>query len=113
MDRVRTVAPRYSGYVLEYRGATVRTLSMDERMTVCNMSIEAGARAGMIGPDEVTFEYLKGKPRAPQGREWDAAVARWRSLVTDPAARFDTSVEIEPTRIEPMITYGTHPAMVF
>jgi 3-isopropylmalate/(R)-2-methylmalate dehydratase large subunit len=101
-----------TGHVLEYRGSTVRSLSMEERMTVCNMSIEAGARAGMIGPDEVTFEYLKGKPRAPQGQEWDAAVARWRSLVTDPGARFDASVEIDATRIEPMITYGTNPGMV-
>src|SRR5258708_14789373 len=112
MDRVRTVAPRYSGYVLEYRGATVRTLSMDERMTVCNMSIEAGARAGMIAPDEVTFEYLKGRPRAPQGRDWDSAVARWRTLGSDPAARFDASADIHAERVEPMITYGTNPGMV-
>ncbi|MDP9008550.1 MAG: 3-isopropylmalate dehydratase large subunit [Pseudomonadota bacterium] len=101
-----------TGHVLEYRGSTVRSLSMEERMTVCNMSIEAGARAGMIGPDEVTFEYLRDKPRAPQGKEWDAAVARWRSLVTDPGARFDSSVDIDATRIEPMITYGTNPGMV-
>jgi 3-isopropylmalate/(R)-2-methylmalate dehydratase large subunit len=101
-----------TGYVFEYRGSTVRTLSMDERMTVCNMSIEAGARAGMIAPDEVTFEYLRGRPQAPQGRDWDAAVARWRALVTDPAARFDASVEINAERIEPMITYGTNPGMV-
>ena len=101
-----------TGYVLEYRGSTIRSLSMEERMTVCNMSIEAGARAGMIGPDGVTFEYLKGKPRAPQGKEWDAAVARWRSLETDPGAQFDASVDIDATRIEPMITYGTNPGMV-
>jgi 3-isopropylmalate/(R)-2-methylmalate dehydratase large subunit len=101
-----------TGYVLEYRGSTVRALSMDERMTVCNMSIEAGARAGMIAPDEVTFEYLKGRPRAPQGRDWDAAVARWRTLATDPAARFDASVDIHAERVEPMITYGTNPGMV-
>jgi len=101
-----------TGYVLEYRGSTVRALSMDERMTVCNMSIEAGARAGMIAPDEVTFDYLRAKPRAPQGGDWDSAVARWRTLVTDPAARFDASVDIDAERIEPMITYGTNPGMV-
>jgi 3-isopropylmalate/(R)-2-methylmalate dehydratase large subunit len=101
-----------TGHVLEYRGSTVRSLSMEERMTVCNMSIEAGARAGMIGPDEVTFEYLKGKPRAPQGKAWDVAVARWRTLVTDAGARFDASVDIDAATIEPMITYGTNPGMV-
>jgi 3-isopropylmalate/(R)-2-methylmalate dehydratase large subunit len=101
-----------TGHVLEYRGSTVRSLSMEERMTVCNMSIEAGARAGMIGPDEVTFEYLKGKPRAPQGKAWDVAVARWRALVTDGGARFDASVDIDAATIEPMITYGTNPGMV-
>jgi 3-isopropylmalate/(R)-2-methylmalate dehydratase large subunit len=101
-----------TGYVLEYRGSTIRSLSMEERMTVCNMSIEAGARAGMIGPDQVTIEYLQGKPRAPRGKDWDAAVAHWRSLVTDPGARFDASVDIDATRIEPMITYGTNPGMV-
>jgi 3-isopropylmalate/(R)-2-methylmalate dehydratase large subunit len=101
-----------NGYVLEYRGSTVRALSMDERMTVCNMSIEAGARAGMIAPDEVTFEYLRGRPRAPQGRDWDAATARWRTLVTGPEARFDASVDVDAGRIEPMITYGTNPGMV-
>jgi 3-isopropylmalate/(R)-2-methylmalate dehydratase large subunit len=101
-----------TGYVLEYRGSTVRALSMDERMTVCNMSIEAGARAGMIAPDEVTFEYLRSRQYAPQGRDWDSAVARWRTLATDPAARFDASVDIDAERIEPMITYGTNPGMV-
>jgi 3-isopropylmalate/(R)-2-methylmalate dehydratase large subunit len=101
-----------TGHVLEYRGSTVRSLSMEERMTVCNMSIEAGARAGMIGPDEVTFEYLKGRPRAPQGEAWDAAVARWRTLVTDAGSRFDASVDIDAAAIEPMITYGTNPGMV-
>ena len=79
-----------TGYVLEYRGSTIRGLSMDERMTMCNMSIEAGARAGMIAPDEITFEYLKNKPRAPQGAAWDAAVARWRTLVSDPGATYST-----------------------
>ena len=101
-----------TGHVLEYRGSTVRALSMDERMTVCNMSIEAGARAGMIAPDEVTFEYLRSRQYAPQGRDWDSAVARWRTLATDPAARFDASVDIDAERIEPMITYGTNPGMV-
>jgi len=101
-----------TGYVLEYRGSTIRGLSMDERMTICNMSIEAGARAGMIAPDEITFEYLKNKPRAPQGTEWDAAVARWRTLVSDPGATFDASVDIDASTLEPMITYGTNPGMV-
>ena len=101
-----------TGHVIEYRGSTIRALSMDERMTVCNMSIEAGARAGMIAPDDITFAYLKGRPRAPQNQDWDAAVARWRTLVTDPGAEFDASVDIDASIIEPMITYGTNPGMV-
>jgi 3-isopropylmalate/(R)-2-methylmalate dehydratase large subunit len=101
-----------TGHVLEYRGSTIRSLSMDERMTVCNMSIEAGARAGMIAPDEITFEYLKETPRAPKGRDWDRALARWRTLHTDPGARFDAAVDIDAAQIEPMITYGTNPGMV-
>jgi 3-isopropylmalate/(R)-2-methylmalate dehydratase large subunit len=101
-----------TGHVLEYRGSTIRALSMDERMTVCNMSIEAGARAGMIAPDDTTFAYLKLKPRVPQGTEWDDAVARWRTLGTDPGARFDASVAIDAAALEPMITYGTNPGMV-
>src|SRR5580700_5639694 len=101
-----------TGHVLEYRGSTIRALSMDERMTVCNMSIEAGARAGMIAPDDTTFAYLKPKPRAPRGAEWDDAVARWRILVTDPGASFDASVDIDASTLEPMITYGTNPGMV-
>ena len=101
-----------TGYVFEYRGSTIRDLSMDERMTICNMSIEAGARAGMIAPDETTFEYLKNKPRAPKGADWDAAVARWRSLVSDRHARFDASVDIDASTLEPMITFGTNPGMV-
>jgi 3-isopropylmalate/(R)-2-methylmalate dehydratase large subunit len=101
-----------TGHVLEYRGATVRALAMHERMTVCNMSIEAGARAGMIAPDEVTFEYLRGRPRAPLAEEWEAAEARWRTFVTDPSARFDASIDIDAGSIEPMITYGTNPGMV-
>jgi 3-isopropylmalate/(R)-2-methylmalate dehydratase large subunit len=101
-----------TGHVLEYRGSTIRALSMDERMTVCNMSIEAGARAGMIAPDDTTFAYLKAKPRAPQGVAWDDAVARWRTLATDPGASFDASVDIDAAALEPMITYGTNPGMV-
>jgi 3-isopropylmalate/(R)-2-methylmalate dehydratase large subunit len=101
-----------TGHVLEYRGETIRAMSMDERMTVCNMSIEAGARAGMIAPDEVTFAYLEGRPRAPKGAAWDEAVARWRSLATDAAAQFDKSVQIDASQLEPMITYGTNPGMV-
>jgi 3-isopropylmalate/(R)-2-methylmalate dehydratase large subunit len=101
-----------TGHVIEYRGTAIRALSMDERMTVCNMSIEAGARAGMIAPDDTTFAYLKNKPRSPQGADWDAAVARWRTLVTDPGARFDASVDIDASLVEPMITYGTNPGMV-
>jgi 3-isopropylmalate/(R)-2-methylmalate dehydratase large subunit len=101
-----------TGYVFEYRGSTIRGLSMDERMTICNMSIEAGARAGMIAPDEITFEYLKNKPRAPKGADWDASIARWRDLVTDPGARFDKSLDIDAATLEPMITYGTNPGMV-
>jgi 3-isopropylmalate/(R)-2-methylmalate dehydratase large subunit len=101
-----------TGYVFEYRGSTIRGLSMDERMTVCNMSIEAGARAGMIAPDETTFAYLQSRPRAPQGAAWDAAVAHWRTLVSDPGAQFDASIDIDAGALEPMITYGTHPGMV-
>ena len=101
-----------TGYVLEYRGEAIRALSMDERMTLCNMSIEAGARAGRVAPDEVTFEYLTGRPRAPQGAAWDAALADWRSLPTDPGAVFDAEVDLDASTVEPMITYGTHPGMV-
>src|SRR6202790_4496279 len=101
-----------TGHVFEYRGSAVRALSMDERMTVCNMSIEAGARAGMIAPDDTTFAYLEGKPRAPKGAAWDAARARWKTFVTDPGAVFDASVDIDAVGVEPMITYGTNPGMV-
>ena len=100
-----------TGSVIEYRGSTIRGLSMDERMTVCNMSIEAGARAGLVAPDETTFAYLKGRPRAPQGADWEAAVARWRTLVTDEGATFDREIHIDATTLRPMITYGTHPGM--
>jgi 3-isopropylmalate/(R)-2-methylmalate dehydratase large subunit len=101
-----------TGHVFEYRGSAIRALSMDERMTVCNMSIEAGARAGMVAPDDTTFDHLRLKPRAPKGAAWDAAVARWRTLATDPGASFDASVDIDASTLEPMITYGTNPGMV-
>jgi 3-isopropylmalate/(R)-2-methylmalate dehydratase large subunit len=101
-----------SGHVIEYRGAAIRALDMEERMTVCNMSIEAGARAGMIAPDETTYEWLAGRPRAPQGDAWHSALARWRALPSDPRARFDREVEIDAAAVEPMITYGTNPGMV-
>jgi 3-isopropylmalate/(R)-2-methylmalate dehydratase large subunit len=101
-----------TGHVFEYRGSTIRGLSMDERMTICNMSIEAGARAGMVAPDEVTFAYLAGRPRAPQGVRWDESVERWKSLKSDAGATFDLSVDIDAAALEPMITYGTNPGMV-
>jgi 3-isopropylmalate/(R)-2-methylmalate dehydratase large subunit len=101
-----------NGHVIEYRGDTIRGLDMDERMTVCNMSIEGGARAGMIAPDEVTYAYLSGRPRAPKGAEWERAVEQWRRLPTDPGARFDKEVHIDAGALEPMITYGTNPGMV-
>jgi 3-isopropylmalate/(R)-2-methylmalate dehydratase large subunit len=101
-----------TGHVIEYRGSAIEALSMDERMTVCNMSIEAGARAGMVAPDDITFEYLKGRPFAPKGAAWDAAVADWRSLRGDVGATFDREVIFDAAELEPMITYGTHPGMV-
>jgi len=101
-----------TGHVIEYRGSAIDALSMDERMTVCNMSIEAGARAGMIAPDETTFAYLRGRRFAPQGEAWDKAVAAWRTLRSDRGARFDRVIEIDADRLEPMITYGTNPGMV-
>ncbi|MEI6404585.1 MAG: 3-isopropylmalate dehydratase large subunit [Actinomycetes bacterium] len=97
------------GYVLEYRGEAIRALSMEGRMTICNMSIEAGARAGMIAPDETTFEFLKGKERAPQGADWDAAVDYWKTLQTDDAARFDAEVMINAEELSPFVTWGTNP----
>ncbi len=101
-----------TGHVIEYRGETISGLDMDERMTVCNMSIEAGARAGMIAPDETTYKYLAGRPRAPHGEEWERALERWRQLPTDAGARFDREVDIDASVLEPMITYGTNPGMV-
>ena len=97
------------GYVLEYRGEAIRNLSMEGRMTICNMSIEAGARAGMIAPDETTFEYLKGRPHAPQGADWDAAVAYWKTLVTDADATFDAEVDLDASTLTPFVTWGTNP----
>ncbi len=97
------------GYVIEYRGEAIRNLSMEARMTICNMSIEAGARAGMIAPDETTFEYLKGRERAPKGEDWDKAVAYWKSLPTDADAVFDREVIIEAAELSPFVTWGTNP----
>ncbi|MEU1210339.1 3-isopropylmalate dehydratase large subunit [Nocardia sp. NPDC005825] len=97
------------GYVLEYRGAAVRSMSMEARMTMCNMSIEAGARAGMVAPDEVTYEYLKGRPHAPQGADWDAAVAAWDALKTDEGAVFDAEVHLDGSALTPFVTWGTNP----
>ena len=97
------------GHIVEYRGEAVRKLSMEGRMTVCNMSIEAGARAGMIAPDETTFEYLKGRPHAPKGELWDKAVAYWKTLRTDDDAVFDKVVEIDATQLTPFVTWGTNP----
>jgi 3-isopropylmalate/(R)-2-methylmalate dehydratase large subunit len=101
-----------TGHVIEYRGPAIEALSMDERMTVCNMSIEAGARAGMIAPDATTFEYLKGRPFAPTAADWDAAVADWSQLHSDAGAAFDRQVGIDASSLEPMITFGTNPGMV-
>lgn len=97
------------GHVIEYRGPVIEKLSMENRMTICNMSIEAGARAGMIAPDEITFNYLKGRTHSPQGEDWEAAVAEWSTLRTDEGAVFDKEVVIDGSRIEPFITWGTNP----
>ncbi len=97
------------GYVLEYRGSAIRALSMEARMTVCNMSIEAGARAGMIAPDQTTYDYLQGRPHAPQGVDWDAAVASWEQLGTDEDAVFDHEVHIDASALTPFVTWGTNP----
>jgi 3-isopropylmalate/(R)-2-methylmalate dehydratase large subunit len=100
-----------TGHALEYRGSAIRALSMEERMTVCNMSIEAGARAGLVGPDDTTYEYLAGRPFAPSGAGWDAAVARWRTLPTDESAAYDRTETVDASSLEPMITWGTSPGM--
>ena len=97
------------GYVLEYRGSAIRALSMDGRMTICNMSIEAGARAGMVAPDQVTYDYLKGRPHAPSGEDWDTAVAYWDTLATDEGATFDAEVFLDANELEPFVTWGTNP----
>jgi 3-isopropylmalate/(R)-2-methylmalate dehydratase large subunit len=100
------------GYVLEYRGAAIRALSMEGRMTVCNMSIEAGAKAGLIAPDDTTFAYLKGRQHAPKGDIWDAAVADWRTLATDDGAVYDAEMTIDATTLRPQVSWGTNPAQV-
>ncbi|HEX2785346.1 MAG TPA: 3-isopropylmalate dehydratase large subunit [Ilumatobacteraceae bacterium] len=100
------------GHVIEYRGAAIRALSMEGRMTVCNMSIEAGAKAGLVAPDDTTFEYLSGRAHAPQGDAWDAALADWRTLVTDDGAVFDKDVVIDAATLRPHVTWGTNPAQV-
>ncbi len=98
-----------TGHVIEYAGSVIRGLSMEGRMTVCNMSIEAGARAGLVAPDEKTFAYLRGRPRAPKGALWEQAVAYWRSLPSDPGARYDREVRLDAADIEPVVTWGTSP----
>ncbi len=100
-----------TGSVFEFTGSAIRALSMEERMTVCNMSIEGGARAGLIAPDDTTFQYLSGRPHAPKGAAWSAAVARWKQLPTDEGAAYDRTVSIDADALEPMITYGTNPGM--
>ena len=101
-----------AGHAVEFTGEAVRSLSMEGRMTVCNMSIEAGARAGMVAPDDTTFEYMRGRPNVPQGDDFEAAVEEWRSLSSDPGAHFDSLVEIDASGLEPYVTWGTNPAMV-
>ncbi len=100
-----------TGYVFEYTGPAIRAMSMEERMTVCNMSIEAGARAGLVAPDETTFAYLKGRPHVPQGAAWNQAVSQWRQLATDEGAVYDRTITLDAAKLEPMITYGTNPGM--
>ena len=101
-----------SGHVIEYTGEAVRSLSMEGRMTVCNMSIEGGGRAGMVAPDDTTFEYMRGRPQVPQGDDFDAAVEEWRTLVTDEGAEYDSLVELDGTALEPHVSWGTNPGMV-
>ena len=98
-----------TGHIIEYRGSTIRAMDMDQRMTLCNMSIEAGARAGMVAPDDTTFEYVRNTPRGPKGADFDAAVARWRELRSDDGAKFDAEVHIDAKDIRPTLTWGTHP----
>jgi 3-isopropylmalate/(R)-2-methylmalate dehydratase large subunit len=101
-----------TGHVVEYHGSAISALTMEQRMTVCNMSIEAGARAGMIAPDDTTFQYMAGRPLAPAGADWDRAIERWRSLPGDDGARFDREVRIDVAQLKPMVTFGTNPGMV-
>jgi len=100
-----------TGHVFEYTGPAIRSLAMEQRMTICNMSIEGGARAGIIAPDDTTFQYLSGRPSAPRGQAWDAALSRWRTLPSDEGATYDKSVTLDASTLEPMITYGTNPGM--
>src|SRR5687767_5767104 len=100
-----------TGHVFEYTGSAIRALTVEERMTICNMSIEGGARAGMIAPDDVTIEYVSGREFAPQGAAWDEAVRRWRQLPTDEGALYGKSITLDATELAPMITYGTNPGM--
>ncbi len=100
-----------TGHVFEYTGAVIRSLTMEQRMTICNMSIEGGARAGLIAPDDTTFEYLAGRDFAPKGQAWDQAVAKWRALKTDDGATYDNAIRLDASSLEPMITYGTNPGM--
>ena len=100
-----------TGYFIEYAGSTIRSMSMEERMTICNMSIEMGARGGMIAPDKKTIAYLKGRPYSPKGEKWKAAVAQWEKLVSDPEAKYDKTLHINAKKIEPMVTFGTNPGM--
>jgi 3-isopropylmalate/(R)-2-methylmalate dehydratase large subunit len=100
-----------TGHVFEYSGPAIRALSMEQRMTICNMSIEGGARAGMVAPDDTTFEYVAGRPYAPRGEAWDRAVADWRTLPGDDGAVFDRTITLDAGRLEPMVTYGTNPGM--
>jgi 3-isopropylmalate/(R)-2-methylmalate dehydratase large subunit len=100
-----------TGHVFEYRGPAIRGLGMEQRMTICNMSIEGGARAGLVAPDDITFEYIAGKKYAPHGQAWDSAVSQWRKLATDEGAAFDKSVTIDANSLQPMITFGTNPGM--
>jgi 3-isopropylmalate/(R)-2-methylmalate dehydratase large subunit len=101
-----------AGHVIEYSGAPIEALSMEGRMTICNMSIEAGARAGMIAPDETTFAYLEGRPAAPEGAKWEAALDRWRELRSDPDAAFDRTIRIDVSALKPQVTWGTNPGMI-
>jgi 3-isopropylmalate/(R)-2-methylmalate dehydratase large subunit len=100
-----------TGYVFEYTGSAIRALNMEQRMTICNMSIEGGARAGLVAPDDTTFDYLAGREFAPQGAAWEQAVAKWRALKTDDGAAYDNDLVLDASKLEPMITYGTNPGM--